>query len=1263
MTPDEERAADRAARTLACFEDYDRTGDPEHLSTAIAVLEEALRLAWHADKAPEWQYRLGLAYGLRADETGADSDHGAAIAWWTLVVGELAGRPEVDEVMPDLAELHFRHYLRCCAPADADADGLASEFLAVAAGLEELAFGAAARHTVGMLRGVVLLRRHDAGGREDDFRSGTELLEKVLPQLPPDTSWLAEAWRTLAWAYFGAHLRHGGAGWLRRAADAGRKGAAVAEETDPVWAECLLVEGYARETLSYEPDGEAERDAAIECLLKARAAGCDDTGLPFSCGTLLAERGGERNAPDDLAAAIPFLIEARTSPTDDDNRWLYMMYLADARRMLYELRGDTSARATICADYAAALATVVPDAEMEAKVHAHRVGVANEWLQDEPYGDAMAALRAAVTDADAAIDRLAAVEEHAAAELAGVLAFGYLTAAGNDLGEFNPGRVRHLVTLARGMPDPPAERDALLGTAVSLVDLYESAFQSRRRGATDYGVPSLVEAAEHPAMPADLQQNLARMLGVSTWIAGSQVGDIGRMRAARRLLEPGPGTPTLTPEDELIAFMMDTLRAIQLGATAPTAELTRRAEALAAYISPEQTKPSHLGLVHMLRALGFDLPAPPEQPSGDSPSGSLGRMFEGLSAWAASQDALMAALRADSEPRIRTELERLTGLAARLDRSDVGREAVVGTLGIGLLHLARTRGSFEAAANAVRWLEEATGTYGGEEHPLWATVILQLAEAYRLSGGTRARVRGREVGLAGLRGHVWKVLLQTGTDYAIDAARDASADALKVAGWCVEDGATEDLVRALDAGRGLVLNAATATRGTVERLRVLGQDGLAEEWSRASEGSVFALGGARLPTALRRRVVRALTDAGAARLLDPPSVGEIQAVLAGAGTDALVYLVPASEAYGGMAVIVPMTGAVVVLPLPGLVVGPGSMAVRYAEAYDAYQRAGEAGRWPAAERWRAALREVCDWAWRVAGRDLLGAVAGSCQGPQPRVVLVPMGVLALVPWHAASRETHAGPRYLAQDVVVSLAASARLLCQAAARPRCAPDGDVLILGNPTGDLAGAGDEADAIADFYPHATRLGRTREEDPIAQWAIAEDGRGTPDELIAWINRPERRRRVLHVAGHCIAEPADPGRSRLLLADGQLPVRDLLDDDPAALLAVEQVFLAACSSHGSGTDYDEAFSIASAFLAAGARTVFGSLWRVPDQGTSLLMYMLHHYLHTGADPAHALFLARRWMLDPHRQPPHDMPPTLSQHATNPTDLASWAGFIHLGG
>ena len=103
-------------------------------------------------------------------------------------------------------------------------------------------------------------------------------------------------------------------------------------------------------------------------------------------------------------------------------------------------------------------------------------------------------------------------------------------------------------------------------------------------------------------------------------------------------------------------------------------------------------------------------------------------------------------------------------------------------------------------------------------------------------------------------------------------------------------------------------------------------------------------------------------------------------------------------------------------------------------------------------------------------------------------------------------------------------------------------------------------------------------------------------------------------------------------------------------------------CSTNVPGADYDEAFSLAATFLAAGARTVFASMWPVPDDHTSRLMFMIHHFLSTGCAPAEALHRARRWALDPHRVAPDSMPAELLAGMDGAEDTVAWAGFQHLG-
>ena len=87
--------------------------------------------------------------------------------------------------------------------------------------------------------------------------------------------------------------------------------------------------------------------------------------------------------------------------------------------------------------------------------------------------------------------------------------------------------------------------------------------------------------------------------------------------------------------------------------------------------------------------------------------------------------------------------------------------------------------------------------------------------------------------------------------------------------------------------------------------------------------------------------------------------------------------------------------------------------------------------------------------------------------------------------------------------------------------------------------------------------------------------------------------------------------------------------------------------------------------FVAAGVRTVLSTQWSIPDQATSLLMFMFHHYLRAEHRPAwDALRRAQTWMLDLDREPPASMPAPLREqlHTTRPEDVLEWAGFVHLG-
>ncbi|MFJ3876185.1 CHAT domain-containing protein [Streptomyces sp. NPDC090077] len=551
---------------------------------------------------------------------------------------------------------------------------------------------------------------------------------------------------------------------------------------------------------------------------------------------------------------------------------------------------------------------------------------------------------------------------------------------------------------------------------------------------------------------------------------------------------------------------------------------------------------------------------------------------------------------------------------------------------------------------AIGLLEGSVDAMGGPEHRLWSVAAHSLGRAYRVRGriARRDRERGRRLGLEALRGFACSALFQSGTQDAAEAARLATDLSEEVVGWCLADRAPQDALQALDACRGLVLHAATTSRSVPELLTAAGRDALAAEWR--------AAGAADDPDAapgdLRRRVVLALTEARV-RLLDPPAPEEIGAALRTQGKDALVYLVAATRHCPGTAVVVTSRGDVHEVPLPGLRADAGPLRDYHPGGTPAPRDMGPVpGHGPAPARpLREQLDRLCAWVWRAALRPLLGVFdVPDRPGRLPRLVLVPMGPLGLVPWHAAFADTSTGRRYALQDAEISYAASARLLCEVAARPAVPHTGTALVVGDPTGDLPYAGEEADAVLHaFYPGGDRLG-------------LRSGDGTPGEVARWLRERADGGAVLHLACHGTVEENRPRSSYLALKDGVLTAEELTG---AAHGPLGLVVLAACRSQVSGRGLNEAYSLSSAFLVAGSRSVIGSLWPVPDDATSVLMFLTHHYLRREQEPpARALRRAQLWMLDPERAVPDGLPPALAARLRrlDPDDLTAWAGFTHLG-
>jgi hypothetical protein len=530
-----------------------------------------------------------------------------------------------------------------------------------------------------------------------------------------------------------------------------------------------------------------------------------------------------------------------------------------------------------------------------------------------------------------------------------------------------------------------------------------------------------------------------------------------------------------------------------------------------------------------------------------------------------------------------------------------------------------------------------------------ATPLHMLGDSYhtRADEALHDRRRAVRVGLDSLREQAAQVRLQTGAGRALEVASAAADDAVAVARWCLAARQPDSAVQALELGRAMVLQVSTSDASIPTLLRERGEHGLADEWESTSDGPqpwdlpagreermLSMMAAPQVPSGLRRRVLRVIGDDSA----EVPGVDDIASALTGRGVTALVYLLPADDYGPGTALIVGADGLVRAEHLPELRIGG---AVEEFEA-------------PAADL-RLALGALCDWAWQAAIAGVLAAV-----GPRPRLILVPVGRLAVVPWHAARRVVAGGGlRYACQDAVLSYAASARQFVRASQRTvRPWASAPALVrVGAST--LYWASREIEHLRTrFYPDATYFGGPRR------------GGGppaTPDNVLTVLPSKESAgASLLHLGVH--AHLATPPVDTYLTLDGpsRLTVRDMLAQARhRADVDGGLVVLGACASDHSGREHDEALTLATAFLAAGAVGVVGARWGVEDIPTAIFMIMFHHYLNSGYDdPATALRATQVWMLNEDRRVPAGVDPLLvaELRRLDLTVIDRWAAFTYQG-
>jgi hypothetical protein len=1273
----------------ALLDRFDRDGDDATLTEATARFDEAVRAAPEHERQLGWRFWLGVGHAELGSRQWSLPCYDRALAEFTRVLDAVPDEdPDRDLALVCWMEARWDHFfLRQCQ------DGLADDRQDVLRLVADLTArtpaGTDPDHTdlARLVLGMAYSERHRVTGDRADLDRAIAELASVLGRLPADLDKRELGWSFLVDAYLRRAAMDDEPADLDRAVRDADVALADTVPGTPGWRMLLQTRAGALEARWDRHGDLGDLDRAIDDWDQVHA----DGPTPWTAangGRLLLARAEARAepgaGPEDIVRAVPLLELAAESP-DDEEPWRSQLTLGRALRLRWSMAGVPGSLEAADRSLAAALASRDAQVDVHLLILLERALVAMAMFERDTAADhpppmpSVKHMRGVLEECGDLVEREVTASPDVRAPLAACLGCLEVWSTGHDLGAFDPGRIRGRLTLGLSVPDAGADFRLTLEGLIALVDSHDDF--GTVDGKAESGTARIAGMVTRPELDMTARVTFQKILPVLAHSRALRRGDLRGLHGSVELMR-GLASETSEPRNagealelQVLALAAEMHRHAHQGDLAAVEAIAGRAAEILAVVPATSTA---MVTVKPLLSLLGQLPAIVAGRSWEAPdlagfTGADGTLMQPLRLAMTVLDAIgriaEATVRRD-RPGVRATAMELTELAGVPGQPGAIRFGVVYLAGRAWLETLRgDPGDVTALAQAARWLGEAASLAGGPQNPLWANVCLGWAESVRTGGH---RKRARELGLQALQGHCWQVMLQSGTDFAIEAARQAADHAAQVTSWCLEDRAGDDLLAALDAGRGLVLHAATASRGVAEELVARGHDALAAEWqATAGTGRDQVHGGvlgaipvhgamlgatpvtADVPDDLRERVLHAIGDdilAGFGRH-ERVRPAEVSASLRALGADGLVYLVPANAWSLGCAVVLSADGAMDVIALPGLDVSPESVVGRWSAGGSRPLAPGRDAQ--PAERRRAAdtdLDELCRWAWRACVGRLVEHTRGWRVDGPVRLVLVPMGPLGLVPWHAAYTDGGGTRHYALHDVVVSYAVSARALRATAAHdPR-----DIraaLVVGNPTGDLGFAGEEARAVhAEFYPDGTFLGATAE----------------PDGVLDWVAAASPGPSLLHLACHGCVDPAHPADAHLVLAGGtRLAVRTLAERSRLVSLDIDQVFLAACTTNVSGADHDEALSLATAFLAAGARTVFGSLWPVPDADTSVLMFMVHHYLRRERlAPAQALRRAQLWMLDPDRAAPPEMPAVLATTSggAGSAHPRAWAGFTHLG-
>jgi tetratricopeptide (TPR) repeat protein len=288
----------------------------------------------------------------------------------------------------------------------------------------------------------------------------------------------------------------------------------------------------------------------------------------------------------------------------------------------------------------------------------------------------------------------------------------------------------------------------------------------------------------------------------------------------------------------------------------------------------------------------------------------------------------------------------------------------------------------------------------------------------------------------------------------------------------------------------------------------------------------------------------------------------------------------------------------------------------------------EAQTQPMTNRFHMAL-DACDRARRmgepplesdleILGRMLLPASLPDLS-PDSHLLIVPHRRLHLVPWAALQVLYAAQPLVDAcVPCVVPSLHSLALLWERASSRQGVDRRDGLSVG---------------LSTFNGSHNDLPQARDEVATLASRLGSGGKVLAEEHATWGNLLALKREAeglahfawLHIATHFSPDRHTGRVGGIALKDGEIWLDQLQDISPLPAL----VTLSACNSNDTFLhEGDERIDLQTACFLAGADTVIGSAWRIPDRaGANLMLAFFDHYL-AGLPPAQAAAHAQRQLI-----------------------------------